>query len=192
VSTHRPVDAADPTPSSSGWPHPTGGDLPEASALAERPTDVRMRIESFAVAVAVPAHEDIDPVEYGGRTILDALSLHGITVAAIAHHDDPGPLFPRGFDGTGGPATSTESDPGGPAGAAAATAGAGGGTGAAAAGGGRGDVDPGAEHAGTGAAAGGDSMADATADPDADLPTDEDVVEPVDETGSTSGSPRDR
>ena len=126
--------------------------LPEATALADRPTDVRMRIECFAVAVAVPDHEDIDPVEYGGRTILDALSLHGITVAGVAHHDDPGPLFPKGFDGTGGPTEAT---------------------------------------AGT-VPTGGDSRADAAADPGTEVPTDEAVVETVDETGSTSGSPRDR
>lgn len=63
--------------------------------------DPPMQIHCFAVAIAVPTESDVDPVEYGGRTILDALSLHGITVAGVAHHDDPAPLFPKGFDGTG-------------------------------------------------------------------------------------------
>jgi len=92
MSSRKTLDTGDPD---------GGAELPEAAALAERPDDVSMRIESFAVAIAVPDHDDIDPVDYGGRTILDALSLHGITVAGIAHHDDPGPLFPKGFDGTG-------------------------------------------------------------------------------------------
>lgn len=103
VSSRKSPDANDPATAAPGSTAPAGGGagLPEAAALAERPTDVPMRIESFAVAIAVPDHRDIDPIEYGGRTILDALSLHGITVAGVAHHDDPGPLFPKGFDGTG-------------------------------------------------------------------------------------------
>jgi hypothetical protein len=50
--------------------------------------------------------------------------------------------------------------------------------------------DPADVDADPGTAAGGDSVADAQADPDAE--TDDEVVEPADETGSNSRGPRER
>ena len=58
-----------------------------------------MTVQCFAVAIAVPDDPAVDPVEYGGRIILDALSLHGTVVAGVAHHRDSAPLFPDGIPG---------------------------------------------------------------------------------------------
>ena len=67
--------------------------------------DPATQIVTYAVAIVVPteldAGADTDPVTYGGQVILDALSLHGVTVAGVVHHEKPDALFPGGIGNQG-------------------------------------------------------------------------------------------
>ena len=58
------------------------------------------QIVTYAIALAVPTDGEgtIDPVAFGGQTILDALAQRGVTVVGLVHHDRPDALFPGGLD----------------------------------------------------------------------------------------------